>query len=87
MRQCFTLVKTLAIRSTAEENMMARREALKGRDGRLPKLTEEVGMRHYIAVSLFIADKVSMKHDIGMTVRTRGLLTTSRRFSPRWMSR
>jgi hypothetical protein len=46
-------VKTLAIRSTAEENMITRRDVLKGTDGRLPKMTEEVGMRHYIAVSLF----------------------------------
>jgi hypothetical protein len=46
-------VKTLVIRSTAEENMMARRDALKGKDGKLPKLMEDVGMRHYIEVSLF----------------------------------
>jgi hypothetical protein len=49
---CIFAVKTLAIRATAEEAMMARREALKGKDVRLPKLIEESGtaMRHYIAV-------------------------------------
>ncbi|TFK61006.1 hypothetical protein BDN72DRAFT_850036 [Pluteus cervinus] len=49
-------VKTLAIRGTAEENMVARREALRSNQGRLPKLTEEAGMRHFIANPKFIEE-------------------------------
>ena len=30
--------------------MMARREVFKGKDDRLPKLTDDAGMRQYIAV-------------------------------------
>jgi hypothetical protein len=45
-------VKTLAIRGTAEETMVARKNALKDRQEKLPKLIEEAGMRHYIAVRL-----------------------------------
>lgn len=45
-------VKTLAIRGTAEENMVTRRNTLKDRQEKLPKLTEESGMRHFIAVRI-----------------------------------
>lgn len=44
------IVKTLAIRGTAEENMVARKIALKDQPEKLPKLIEEAGMRHFIAV-------------------------------------
>jgi hypothetical protein len=43
-------VKTLAIRGTAEENMVIRRNFLKGNQGRIPKLIEEAGMRQFIEV-------------------------------------
>lgn len=49
-------MKTLAIRATAEENMVNRRDVLRVSQQKIPKLIEEAGMRHYIAVRLeFIA--------------------------------
>ncbi|KXN91423.1 DNA repair protein rad5 [Leucoagaricus sp. SymC.cos] len=47
-------VKTLAIRGTAEENMVGRRNMLKSSHGRIPKLIEESGMRHFIANPKFL---------------------------------
>ena len=46
-------MKTLAIRGTSEENMVARRAVLKKTQEKVPKLIEETGMRHFIAVSFF----------------------------------
>lgn len=45
-------VKTLAIRKTAEEHMVLRRELLKGNQGRLPDMLQEVGMKHFIEVRI-----------------------------------
>lgn len=50
-----SIVKTLAIRGTAEERMVARRNAFKNSQEKLPKLIEEAGMRHYIAVRLSLS--------------------------------
>lgn len=44
-----SLVKTLVIRNTAEEAMVSRRHLLKGSD-KVPRMTAEVGMRHFIEV-------------------------------------
>ncbi|EAU88937.1 hypothetical protein CC1G_10583 [Coprinopsis cinerea okayama7 len=47
-------VKTLAIKGTHEENMVARRHALHNTHDKLPKLIEEAGMRDFIANPRFI---------------------------------
>ncbi|THV03958.1 hypothetical protein K435DRAFT_714928 [Dendrothele bispora CBS 962.96] len=48
-------VKTLAIRNTAEEKMLERRQIIKQAvDGKVPKLLEETGIRHFIADPKFI---------------------------------
>ncbi|KAF9484636.1 hypothetical protein BDN70DRAFT_872149 [Pholiota conissans] len=47
-------VKTLAIRQTSEENMVARRNALRNTQEKLPKLLEETGMKRYIENPKFI---------------------------------
>jgi hypothetical protein len=43
-------VKTLVIRSTAEQAMINRKNALKSTSGKLPNIEQEVGMRGFIAV-------------------------------------
>ncbi|KAF8624131.1 hypothetical protein AX15_006036 [Amanita polypyramis BW_CC] len=50
-------VTTLAIRGTAEETMVARRELFRGSRDKIPKLIEEAGMRHFIANPKFIEDR------------------------------
>ncbi|KAF9449589.1 hypothetical protein P691DRAFT_702942 [Macrolepiota fuliginosa MF-IS2] len=50
-------VKTLAIRGTAEENMVERRTLFKGSHDKIPKLIEESGMRHFIANPKFLTHK------------------------------
>ncbi|KZT27320.1 hypothetical protein NEOLEDRAFT_1110673 [Neolentinus lepideus HHB14362 ss-1] len=49
-------VTTLAIRSTSEEVMVARREALKGALCKVPDLIQESGMRHFIAHPKFLKE-------------------------------
>ncbi|KIL67165.1 hypothetical protein M378DRAFT_191789 [Amanita muscaria Koide BX008] len=51
------IVTTLAIRGTAEERMVARKELFKGSRDKIPKLIEEAGMRHFIANPKFIETK------------------------------
>ncbi|PFH51695.1 hypothetical protein AMATHDRAFT_142017 [Amanita thiersii Skay4041] len=50
-------VTTLAIRGTAEERIVTRREALKGCREKIPKLIEESGMRHFIANPKFLENR------------------------------
>jgi hypothetical protein len=57
-------VKTLAIRGTAEERMVVRRNALKNSQEKLPKLIEEAGMRHYIAVRFFLTNSLLLKQPV-----------------------
>jgi len=47
-------VTTLAIRGTAEEKMVSRRDLFKNSRDKIPKLIEEAGMRHFIANPKFI---------------------------------
>lgn len=47
-------VKTLVIRHTAEEAMVSRRHLLKG-SGKVPRMTTEVGMRHFLENPRFLA--------------------------------
>lgn len=47
------IVKTLAIRGTAEETMAARRLDLKDSQDKLPKFINEKGMRDFIAVCIY----------------------------------
>ena len=48
---CVCVVKTLAIRSTAEEVMVSRRDAFLKND-KQPKLTEDARIRDFIAVRM-----------------------------------
>ncbi|KAH8828285.1 P-loop containing nucleoside triphosphate hydrolase protein [Flagelloscypha sp. PMI_526] len=48
------IVKTLAIRGTQEDAMVARRNSLLDKQGKVPKLLEEAGMRHFIAHPTFL---------------------------------
>ncbi|KAH7921384.1 hypothetical protein BV22DRAFT_1038738 [Leucogyrophana mollusca] len=47
-------VKTLVIRSTAEEAMIARRQHLNGSTDKIPSMTTEIGMRHFIENPRFL---------------------------------
>lgn len=47
-------VKTLVIRHTAEEAMVSRRHLLKG-SGKVPRMTTDVGMRHFMENPRFLA--------------------------------
>ena len=62
----FLIVKTLAIRGTAEEFMVTRRDALKrglgNNSGKLPNLTDDRTMRDFIAVCAFFCYATSVAH-------------------------
>lgn len=59
-------VKTLAIRSTSEEAMVARREALKDESGKMPSLVQESGMRHFIAHPKFLKQAADTSTERGL---------------------
>ncbi|CCM03805.1 uncharacterized protein FIBRA_05953 [Fibroporia radiculosa] len=50
------IVKTLAIRSTSEEMMVSRREALKGNGGKQPNFTDDWRIRDFIANPKFLSE-------------------------------
>lgn len=77
-------VTTLAIRGTAEERMVTRREDFKGSRDKIPKLIEEAGMRHFIAVSEHAASGLLPTNRM---VRIRNSLRLGRSCLPAWMSR
>ncbi|KAK7467638.1 hypothetical protein VKT23_004692 [Stygiomarasmius scandens] len=54
-------VKTLAIRGTAEEKMLERRQIIKQAVEKFPKLLEETEIRHFIANPKFIAINTDAK--------------------------
>jgi hypothetical protein len=58
----YYLVKTLVIRNTAEEAMVSRRHLLKGSD-KVPRMTAEVGMRHFIEVHAIPLQFVIYSHN------------------------
>ncbi|KAG2131300.1 uncharacterized protein EDB93DRAFT_1178490 [Suillus bovinus] len=54
-------VKTLVIKHTAEETMVARRHLLKG-SSKIPRMTAEVGMRHFMENPRFLAVPIEPEH-------------------------
>lgn len=77
-------VTTLAIRGTAEERMVTRREDFQGSRDKIPKLIEEAGMRHFIAVS----EQASVwSIPTNRMVRIRNSLRLDRSCLPAWTSR
>lgn len=54
-------VKTLVIRHTAEEAMVSRRHLLKG-SGKVPRMTTDVGMRHFMENPRFLGVPTEPEH-------------------------
>ncbi|KZT02347.1 uncharacterized protein LAESUDRAFT_685590, partial [Laetiporus sulphureus 93-53] len=57
-------VKTLAIRGTAEEAMVTRREALKQRGGKQIKMLDDLSMRDFIANPIFLQEASSTRLEL-----------------------
>ncbi|EIW84791.1 hypothetical protein CONPUDRAFT_116969 [Coniophora puteana RWD-64-598 SS2] len=60
------VVKTLAIRSTAEQEMMDRRQHLRGATNKIPPLTSDAGMRRFLESPTFLSESSGEEHALDL---------------------